>query len=287
MFIAPAPDQAQQILDASHLELLRFPFRNYIFVAWNSRRPNLTDARVRRALTMGTDRATIVESILRGYGTVANSGVPPFHWAFDEDVAEGIAYDPAGAMALLEQAGWTDRDGDGIRENAQGEDLAISVKYNDGNQSRQGVAEIMQAQLAQIGVAVTPEVVEWATLLQQINTPDLRDFDGVVMGWVVEFKLDDIDLFHSDRIDQPYAWSGTNNPVIDRLLVELSATTDRAEGERLWAEYQAAILEEQPYTYFYFPDRIDGVNRRLRGLEMDARGEWQNFREWYIDPAAR
>lgn len=287
VYILPAPDQAQRIIESPDVDLLRYPFRQYVFVVWNSRRPNLSDARVRRALTMGTDRATIVESILQGYGTVANSGVPPFHWAFDESVATAVEYDPEGARALLEAAGWTDRDGDGIRENAQGEDLAISVKYNEGNQSRQGVAEIMQSQLADIGVAITPEVVEWATLLQQINTPDLRDFDGVVMGWVVEFKLDDMDLFHSDRIDQPYAWSGTDNPVIDELLTELSASVDRDDARRLWAEYQAAILEEQPYTYFYFPNRLDGVNRRLRGVEMDARGEWLNIRQWYLDPDSR
>ena len=132
-----------------------------------------------------------------------------------------------------------------------------------------------------------PQVVEWATLLTQINTPDLRDFDGVVMAWVVEFKLDDLDLFHSDRIDQPYAWSGTRNPELDRLLVRPGTAIDREEATALWAEYQAALIQEQPYTFFYFPERLAGVNNRLRGVQMDARGEWLSTREWYIDPASR
>ncbi len=287
VYIAPAPDQAQQILDNDNLELRRYPFRQYVFVGWNARRPQLSDPRVRRAITMGTDRATIVQAILQGYGTVANAGVPPFHWAFDEHAAQSMGYDPEGAKALLEEAGWTDRDGDGIRENAAGEDLAFSVKYNNGSRQRQDVAEIMQSQLAKVGMAVQPQVVEWATLLQQINTPELRDFDGVVMGWVVEFKIDEMDLFHSDRIDQPYAWSGTNNPEIDHLLEELSTTIDRDEAIALWARYQEVLIEEQPYTFFYFPDRLDGVNRRLKGVEMDARGEWHSVRDWYIDPSAR
>lgn len=287
VYIQPRPDQTQRIQDDPNLRLLEYPFRDYVFVGWNSRRPQLSDARVRRAITMGTDRTSIVAAILQGYGSVANSGVPPFHWAHDESLPVTVDYDPAGARALLEEAGWTDRDGDGVRENASGDPLAFSVKYNTGNQQRQDVAEIMQAQLAEIGMDVQPQVVEWATLLQQINTPELRDFDGVVMGWVVEFKLDDMDLFHSDRIDQPFAWSGTNNPEIDRLLEALSMTVDRDEAKALWTEYQKVVMEEQPYTFFYFRNRLDGVNNRVQNVVMDARGEWLNIREWYIDPASR
>ena len=286
VYISPAPDQAQRILDDPGVELLRYPFRNYVLVGWNSRRPQLADARVRRAITMGTDRESIVEAILQGYGVVADGSVPPFHWAYDTD-APGLQYDPEAAMALLTEAGWVDRDGDGVRENAAGDPLSFSIKYNTGNQQRQNIAEIMQAQLAEVGIEVRPQVVEWATLLQQINTPELRDFDGVVMGWVVEYKLDDTDLFHSERIDQPYAWSGTTNPDIDRLLVRLGSTIDREEAKALWAEYQEELIEEQPYTFFYFPERLDGVSTRLEGVQMDARGEWLNIREWYVDPASR
>jgi peptide/nickel transport system substrate-binding protein len=235
---------------------------------------------------MGTNRQEIVEAILQGYGSVAHTSVPPFHWAFDPDI-DGLEHDPEGASALLEQAGWVDRDGDGVRENAAGERLSISVKYNQGNQVRQDIAEIMQAQLAGIGVEIQPQVVEWGTLLQQINTPDLRDFDGVVMGWVTEFRLDDTDLFHSGRIDEPYAWAGTQNPELDRLLDRLAVETDRDVAAPLWDEYQEALIEEQPYTFFYFSERLDGWNRRTRDIVMDQRGEWVNVREWYIDPASR
>jgi peptide/nickel transport system substrate-binding protein len=287
VYIAVTPEQAQDVIDNPNLELRRFTSRQYVFVGWNARKPQLADRRVRQAITMGTNREAIVDAILSGYGTVANTGVPPFHWAFDPDVSASFGYDPDGARALLDEAGWIDRDGDGVRENAEGVPLSFTVKYNTGNQLRQSVAEIMQSQLVDIGIDARPQVVEWATLLNQISTPDLRDFDGVVMAWVVEYKLDDMDLFHSDRIDQPYAWSGTRNAEIDRLLEALSTTVDRDEARVLWNEYQAAIMEEQPYTFFYFPDRIDGVNRRLRGVEMDTRGDWLNVREWTIDPASR
>jgi len=285
VYISPSADQAQAILDNPSIELLAYTFKNYVMVAWNSRRPQLADARVRRALTMGTDRETIVASILRGYGQVAHGSVPPFHWAYDPAAIDRIEYDPAGARALLEEAGWHDRDGDGVRESADGTRLSISIKYNP-NQQRQQMTEIMQSQLAAIGVEVRPQVVEYTTLIQQITSSD-RDFDGVMIGWNVEFKLDDMDLFHSSRIDQPYAWSGTRNAEIDRLLEAISRTADREEAKALWREYQNLLAAEQPYTFFYTQSRLDGVNRRVRGVVMDVRGEWVNLKDWYLDPASR
>jgi peptide/nickel transport system substrate-binding protein len=286
VYIAPTPEQAEQIIRNPNLELLAYPFRNYIFVGWNARRPQLADARVRRAITMGTNREQIVEAIIRGYGEVAHSGVPPFHWAYDPEHLPVLEYDPAAARALLDQAGWRDRNNDGVRESADGTRLSFSIKYNP-NLIRQQIAEIMQSQLREIGIEARPQVVEYTTLLTQINTPELRDFDGVVMGWNVEFKIDDTDLLHSARIDQPFAWAGTRNPEIDRLLEAVSRTVDREQARALWMEYQAELIEEQPFTYFYIPERLDGVNRRVRGVVMDARGEWVNLKDWYLDPASR
>ncbi len=287
VYVQLLPDQAEQVREAPNLGLVHFPFRNFVFVAWNSRRPQLADPSVRRAITMATNRQEIVQSILKGYGRVANSTVPPFYWAYDPSNDGGLSYDPEAAKKLLDEAGWIDRNGDGVRENADGVRLAFTIKYNQGNQSRQQIAEIMQSQLAKVGIEATPRVVEWATLLDQITTPDRRDFDGVVMAWVAEFKLDDTDLFASSRLDQPWAMSGTHDATLDTVLQELAVTPDRAEAKPLWVRYQNVLAQVQPYTFFYFPDRLDGVNKRLANVKLDVRGDWQNTKDWWIDPAKR
>ena len=283
VYIGPTPDQAQAIVESDASNLMRYPSRQYTFVGWNSRRPQLADKRVRQALTRGTNRQEIVDALQQGYGTVANGSVPPFHWAHDPSVGrEAMAYDPDAAGALLDAAGWVDRDGDGVRENGEGDRLSISIKYNDGNGIRQGIAEIMQAQLAEIGIEVAPTVVEWGTLLSQISDPTLRDFDGVVMGWVAEYKLDDTDLLHSRNFSGVYAFSGTLRPDIDSLLDQLPLVVDRKDAKPLWKQYQELLVDEQPYTFFFFPDRLEGVSKRLRGVEMDSRGEWLNIKDWWI-----
>jgi peptide/nickel transport system substrate-binding protein len=286
-YVAPGPDQVPQIQAANRVEFRDFVFRQYVFVGWNSRRPQLEDARVRRALTVGTNRDQIIQALLRGYGTVANAGVPPFHYAYYEGIADSLRYDPDQARRLLDAAGWSEIGADGIRRRADGTRMEISIKYNQGNQQRQDVAEIMQSQLREIGVAVRPQVVEWATLLNQINSVEQRDFDGVVMGWVTEFKVDDHDLFHSSKVDTPYGWSGTRNPRLDVLLDTLQLITDRSEALPLWHEYQYEILAEQPYTFLFYPQRLAGLNVRLRDVELDVRGEWVNIHEWWIPAEER
>lgn len=286
-YVAPGPDQVPQIEADPEVDLHVFPYPGYDMVIWNTRRPQLSDARVRQAIAIGTNRQEIVDAIRSGYGEIANSGVPPFHWAYAPALADSLQYDPDRARALLDQAGWTDRDDDGIRENADGDPLEIDIKYNLGNQQREDIAQIMQAQLAPLGIRARPQVVEWATLLDQINTPDVRDFDAVVIGWRVEFRLDDHEMLHSSSADDPFGWPGIQDPDLDRLLDRLQLVTDREEATPLWREYQYRLLETQPVMYLYFIDRLAGVNQRLRGVELDIRGEWASIQDWWIPAEER
>ena len=120
VYMAPPADQAAQIVAESGIELLSFGFRDYDYVAWNSRHPALSDSRVRRALTVGTNRQEIVDALLAGYGQVANASVPPFHWAYDPEMASIDRYDPDEARRLQREPERTDTDGDGVRGNTGG-----------------------------------------------------------------------------------------------------------------------------------------------------------------------
>ena len=287
MYISVPVDQARRILDDPGVDLLDFDWRAYEFVAWNSRRPQLSDARVRRALTLGINRGEIIEDALLGHGTIANSGVSPSHWAFDQTRASADGYDPQAASTLLDEAGWRDRDGDGVRENGEGMPLSISIKFRPVSQEQRALVEIMQSQLAEIGVEVRAEPVEWGTLLGQVMDPDGRNYDGVFFRWVSDYRLDETDLFHSSRGDYPWALSGISVPEVDRLLEEISASVTREAARPLWSEYQSVLNEVHPYTYLYSPARMHGVTKRLRGVEADSRGDWLNIKDWYLDPASR
>lgn len=281
-------DQTGEVLDASHLELRHFQFRNYTYLGWNARRPQLEDRRVRRALTLALDRQEIVDAVLEGYGMVANHGVPPFHPAFDPAFQDSLGYDPDRARRLLDDAGWVDRNGDGFRENADGEPFRVTLEVSQQNDQWQDVAEIAQSRYLQVGLDVQPRLVDFNSLVDRATHPARRDYDALISAWVVEFKLDETDLHHSRLIDESaYTWSGTRIPELDVLLDTLPLITDRDEARPLWREYQALLVEHQPYTYLYWAERLNGVNRRLRDVVMDVRGDWVNVGEWWIPEEER
>jgi peptide/nickel transport system substrate-binding protein len=198
-----------------------------------------------------------------------------------------LDFDPAGARALLDEAGWRDRDGDGVRENAEGLPLSISILYNQGSEERKRIAEIMQIQLRDVGIEVRPEVAEFASILARITSTDSRDFDGVTLAWGGEFRVDDTPLFHSSQVDGPYGFSGTQNPELDALMDTLAIIQDHDEARPLWARYEMTLRDEQPFTFFYYTDRLIGVRDRVQGLRLDPRGEWVNVREWWLDRSMR
>jgi hypothetical protein len=75
--------------------------------------------------------------------------------------------------------------------------------------------------------------------------------------------------------------------VLDRFLDTLQLITDRDAAKPLWLDYQLRQMELHPYTFLYSPERQNAVNRRVHGVVMDVRGDWQNIREWWIPPEER
>ena len=286
-YIAPTAQQAEQIEAHPDTRLLSFPDRAFVIVAWNERREPFDDVRVRRALTMAIDRQAIVDGINYGFGQVGNSTVPPFYWQYDPQAGEDLAYDPEAARALLAEAGWEDRDGDGVIENEAGEPFEFVLKTNQGNQTRVDIAAKVQADLRQVGIAVEPRIQEWGALLDQLQTPSARDYDAVIVGWVTEFRVDDTDLFHCDRRDDPFQWVGYCDPETDRMLETLPRVVNREVAKPLWAEYQRKIAHDQPFTILYFQERLEGAHERLRNVDPDARGDWVGVRDWWLLPSAR
>lgn len=279
------PADAPMVEGNPALRLAAIPSRSYAFVGWNTRLPQLSDARVRTALAMATDRGTLVETLRGAYGTVAETGIPDFHWAHDPDLV-GPPHDPARARALLDEAGWVDRDGDGVRENADGLPLRIAMITN-ANTERESIGRVLVDQLAAVGVEVDFRVLDVGALQQRVMVPGARDFGALIMGFSPDFNIDETTFFHSDAVDHPFGWSALADPEIDRLLDTLPLIPSREEALPYWAEYQERIVEAQPFMYLYYSLRLNGVRAELAGVEFDRRGDLMEAARWYRDPAGR
>jgi peptide/nickel transport system substrate-binding protein len=272
---------------STRARLVDYPDLSYEHIIWNTRRPPFDDARVRRAMTRAIDRAGLVRAVRAGYGRVAGSTVSPELWMHDPAAGAGMGYDTAAARRLLAEAGYADRDGDGVLEAEDGRPLRFTLKVPHGNRERRDNAEIVQSELGKVGVAVEVREVEFNSLIAQISNPRTRDFDAVIIGWKPEFKLDDSDLYACSKRDQPLTWSGYCSPETDRLMDSVQIVADRAAALPLWKRYQALIARDQPVTLLYFTNRLVGVNRRVQGVHLDARGDWVGIDRWWITPSLR
>jgi peptide/nickel transport system substrate-binding protein len=284
--VSVTPDQAEAV-KASGARLATFRNRSYVMVVWNQRREMFKDARVRQALTMAINKQGLIDGILHGYGEIAHSSIPNIYWQADSTAGRDLAYDTARSRRLLAEAGWQDRNRDGILENAQGQPFRFTLKTNTGNQERKDITEFLQSELRKVGVDAQMSIVEYNTLIEQLNDVEDRPFDAVVIGWVAEFKIDDENLFSCKRLREAYQWASYCNPRTTALLDTLPMIVDREAARPLWSEYQRLIAADQPYSFLYFQERIEGVSNRLRNVHPDARGDLLGVNKWYILPDQR
>lgn len=263
--------------------IVSFPSHSYAFINWNGRRPLFQDPRVRRALSLAINRARIVQTVRHGLGMLAKGPVPPFHWAYYEDL-EPLPYDPDSARALLDAAGWVDRDGDGVREH---DVIRASFELRTHPRAdREDIMTLVQADLSEVGFEVRLRVQEAQSLRRDITSRE-RPFDAFVLGWNADFRLDDRILFACSQLDGPFQWASYCNPRVDELLDQVTRIEDRSQALPLWHEYQEILQWEQPYTFLYYEVRPNGVRERIRDVNMDARGDLVNVKDWWIEPRAR
>jgi peptide/nickel transport system substrate-binding protein len=281
------PDQAAQLKTSPGVEFHTYPSRTVYYIGWNTRRAPFDDARVRRALTLATDRQEIIDALLYGHGTLASSPIPPWSPFHPREVAP-LPYDPAQAAALLESAGWSDRNGDGIRENAAGKPLRFTLMTSDNPFSR-AVVEVVQAQLKKVGVDARIQILEFQTMLAQHRG---RDFDAVFHNWVLDnFQVASApaSLFHSRwaNVAGSANRSSYANARADKLIERGAAATDPAEARQVWAEFTELMNEEQPLTFMFWKDELTAAQERVQGVTMDARGDLSSIARWWLPRGGR
>lgn len=274
---AVPPAEMGRLESSDRAHAIVYPTRSYTYLAWNTRDPLFGDPRVRRALTLAINRQQIVDALLYGYGELAVVDVMPFQWEFNEEV-EPWGYDPEAAKALLAEAGWTDTNGDGIADK-DGEEFRFEVSTNQGNDLREDLLVIVQNDLAQIGVAAEPRLVEWNTLIDRLKK---KQFRATVSGWSVDFKFNPTDTFSAEAIEGKYNYPSYSDPRADELMNTALVTLDRADAKPLWDEYQEIIHRDQPYTFIYYLHERVGVSNRLRDVDADARGYLVSIKDWWI-----
>ncbi len=252
-----------------------YPGRGYQFIGWNLANPRFADARVRRAMTLGIDRQRIVAALVHGEGRVTAHTImarSPFHAS---DIPPH-PYDPDAAARLLDEAGWRDSDGDGIRDR-DGLAFEFELVTNLGNQLREDTLVMVQDDLAKLGVRAVPRVREWNVFLDEVQA---KDFDAYHMAWVQDFIISPYDTFHSGAIAGKYNSGSYANPRVDDLIDRGLLARTFEEATPIWHEFQAVLHEDQPYTVLFELDYSVAATPYLHGIEVDVRSWLLSVEDW-------
>jgi peptide/nickel transport system substrate-binding protein len=280
LVLAARADQLKELDARPELRAIVKPSRRYAMITWNGKRAPLNQAIVRRALTHGLNRTRMIELLRGGYAQVAIGPVPPTHWAFDGSL-QPLAYDTTVAKRLLAQAGYTDRNRDGVVESADGKPLELELKVLANNAFNRDVAEMVRAELARIGVRIIARPVDGATLIDDITSPE-RNFDGAFLVFETDLQLNLTDAFHSNALSGPYQSSSYSNPALDRALDRAVAARTVAQAKPQWNTVQRILRDDQPWSFLWYAPELLVANERVRGLQTDIRGIFVNVQSWWL-----
>ncbi|MDA8414767.1 MAG: peptide-binding protein [Desulfobacteraceae bacterium] len=263
----------------SRFNKFRYPSSGYVYMGYNLRHPLFRDKRIRQAMTAAINKDELIQGVLFGMGQRAVGPIVPGRWAYNPDVRD-IAYDPQHAVELLAQAGWREKNADGILVK-DGKPFQFTILTNQGNQQRLLSAQIIQQRLRFVGIDVKIRIVEWATFLKEYI--DKGNFEVVMLGWSTSQDPDMYDVWHSSKTNPgELNFIGFKNAEVDRLLVEGRSTFDIEKRKKAYFRIQEILADEQPYTFLYVPDALPVVSARIRGVEVAPAGIGYNQIKWYV-----
>jgi peptide/nickel transport system substrate-binding protein len=248
----------------------------FFFIGWNQETLLFGDKKVRLAMTHLVNRRQIVERLLEGCGEVTSGPFFIKGGRGNTDI-ESWPYDLQEAKKLLEEAGWIDSDGDGLRDK-RGVPFRFRLMYSASSTLYNRVVKLVKDDAARAGVEVIAEPLEWSIVAGKLGE---RDFEAVLMGWTGGIVEDFYRIFHSSQIaGRGSNYVGFRNSEADALMEEIRVTLEEGQMTRLCRRLHQILHEQQPYTFLFTRPALRLVDRRFKNANVHRLG--LNYLEWYV-----
>jgi peptide/nickel transport system substrate-binding protein len=253
--------------DESFLTLYRYYDLVYTYLGFNLNHPFFSDPNVRRAIAHAVDKSALVNGVLMGFGTKADIPSSPALWSYPpNDQIPIFDFDPKKAADLLASSGFTMNPNTKILEK-NGQPFSFKIITNKGNKDREKTAQMIQQMLRKVGINASIQLMEWSSFIATINakkTP--KPFDAVILGWALGLDPDGHSIWHSSQYPNGFNFIGYNNPAVDKLLEQGRTTIESSDRKNIYHRIYKLIANDVPYVFLYFPETLQGINNRVKGL---------------------
>lgn len=254
----------------------------YIYIGWNQSREgkatHFADVRVRRAMTMLINRDEIGSEIMAGLATTTSGPFHPSGNQANPDI-DPWPHDPESAKALLAEAGFLDRNNNGILEGPDGREFRFKLTYSNSSPTTEATVLYIRDALKRAGIVMDLDGLEWTIMLQRIVS---REFDSMMLGWGGSIEGDPRQMFHSSMIaDGGDNYISHSSEALDAAIDRARVTVDDAERLKQWHEVHRLLHEQQPYTFMF--NRKDAVflHKRFGNVRITLVGPNDKW-EWFV-----
>ena len=233
-------------------------------------RPWLQSEGLRKAISMAVDRQAFVNKVFLGEAVPIAGPITPGHGEWYAADAVRPVFDRDAARRALATAGLTDRNNDGMVDDAAGKTARFSIFTSKGSTVREHSAEVIREQLRQIGLQADVVAMETRSM---INAWSQGEYDAIYFG--VEFDSFDparngdfwsssgsFHVWNPSQARPATTWEGQ----IDELMVRQATSMDSAERRRLLVEAERVLAEHMPVLFFAAPKVILASSARVRGV---------------------
>ncbi|WP_206458035.1 ABC transporter substrate-binding protein [Anaerovorax sp. IOR16] len=245
------------LLNNSDVNLISFPSNELELVGFNMNKKALKDRRVRKAIAYTIDSEEIMETGYFRSGVLNDSlYYPGYLGSNGKESLLKVNYDKA--KQLLGKAGYIDRDGDGIFENSENEELTIQILVNGNNDSRKVAAQIIKSGLEKLPIHVQIEEKNWEAYQSALAN---KDYDIYIGGYRISDNYDMRFLLHS-QYSNPIGYS---NNKLDTLLDKMQSGITEEQRKATFSEIKEILNEEIPYYCLFYKTYGANASLSLKG----------------------
>ncbi len=235
----PSPEDIPALRETEGIKVIEQAGLNVGYLALNTEKAPFDNKLVRQAMNYAINKQDIIDGVYGGLGQIAKNPLPPGMWSYNDDI-EDYPYDPAKAKSLLAEAGLAD----GFSTTLWA--MPVSRPYNPNGKK---VAEIMQQNLADVGIDAAITSYDWGTYLDKT---DMGEHDAALLGWTGDNG--DPDNFLWVLLSAPAAVKPAGNisfwkdETFTALIKEAKETADPAKRTELYEQAQVIFHEEAPWV---------------------------------------